>query len=128
MMDLFILFSFFYMIFWIVMLCKFAKKTGYGGWKLFVPVYSYYVLMKIAGLDIYWFLLSFVSALAIYMLYEYTFIVILFYLFALFISFVYCYSLARKFNKGIGYAFGIFLLNPIFMPILTFSKKCVYSK
>ena len=50
------------------------------------------------------------------------------YLLAFYVSFVYSYSLAKKFNKGIGFGLGIFLLNPIFMPILAFSNKCVYNK
>jgi len=50
------------------------------------------------------------------------------YLFAIVLNYYYCLSLARKFNKGIGFALGLFFLNPIFMAILTFSKKCVYNK
>ena len=128
MLDLFILFCFFYIIFYVVMLWKFAVKAGYDGWELFIPFYSNYVLMKIAGLDIYWYLLSLAPSLIIFMLYEYTIMIIFAYLLAFYVSFVYSYSLAKKFNKGIGFGLGIFLLNPIFMPILAFSNKCVYNK
>lgn len=128
MLDFIILFSVAYVIFSLVMLWQFAVKTGREGWKLYIPIYSNYVLFDIAGLDIYWFIISLVPVLAVYTLYEYTIIVVLSYVFSIFLSFFYCYSLAKKFNKGIGFTLGLFFLNPIFMAILTFDKKCIYQK
>ena len=59
MLELIILLSLAYIIFSCVMLWKFAVKTGRKGWELYIPIYSNYVLLKIAGLDIYWFILTF---------------------------------------------------------------------
>ena len=128
MMDLFILFCFFYIIFYVVVLWKVAVKAGYEGWELLIPIYSNYILMKIAGLDIYWFLASIFLGILTPLFEGYTIILILIYIFSLYVSFMYSYSLAKKFNKGLGFGLGIFLLNPIFMPILAFSNKCVYNK
>ena len=47
-------------------------------------------------------------------------------IFTLIIYFCFCHSLAGRFNKGLGYALGLFFLNPIFLAILTFNKKCYY--
>ena len=128
MLELIIYFCLAYVIFNLIMLWKFAVKTGREGWELYIPVYSNYVLLKIAGLDIYWFIMTLLPAVVVWLFKEYVILVILSYLFAMFVSFFYCMSLSRKFNKSIGFALGLFFLNPIFMAILTFSKKCVYNK
>ena len=36
-------------------------------------------------------------------------------------------ELAKKFNKTPGFAVGLLLLNPVFMAILAFDKKCVFG-
>lgn len=126
MLDLFILFCFFYIIFYAVVLWKIAVKAGYEGWELFIPIYSNYVLMKIAGLNFYWFLSSILLGILTPLFEGYTSILIIIYILSLYVSFMYSYSLAKKFNRGLGFGFGLFFLNFIFMPILAFSKKCVY--
>lgn len=128
MLEFFIYFCIAYVIFSLVTLWKFAVKTGREGWELYIPIYSYYVLFKIAGLDIYWFIMSLLPSVVIIIFSEYLILVVLSYFFAIFISFFYCISLSSRFNKGIGFAFGLLFLNPIFMIILTYSKKCIYNK
>ena len=91
MLEFIILFSIAYIIFSLVVLWKFAIKTGREGWELYIPIYSNYVLLKIAGLDIYWFIISLMPMIILYILNEYLFIIILSYLFSLLFSFFYCY-------------------------------------
>lgn len=127
-MDLMRLFILFYVIYALILLYEFSLKTGRKWYELYIPVYSYYVLFKIVGMDIYWFILSLMPGIFIYILHEYMILVVLSYIFAIFISLLFCYLMARKFDKGIWFALGLFFLNPIFMGILTFSKKCIYNK
>lgn len=117
-----------FIIFYYVVLWKFAVKVGRKGYELYIPIYSDYVLLSIAGMDIYWFIMVIITGMSISIFSEYTFIIILSFIFLLMLSFIYCIKLANKFNKGIGFAFGLFLLNPIFMTILALDNKCVYNK
>lgn len=117
-----------YIIFNLVVLWKFAKKTGNPGWSLYIPIYSNFVWCRIAGMETIWCILSFVPGIVTNMYPNNIGIYIASTIFSLVISFKFCHSLAQRFNKGIGYAIGLFLLNPIFLAILTFNKKCYYYK
>ena len=128
MLLLFILFYISCGIFWLVTLWKFAIKTGRKGWELYIPIYSNYVLLKIAGLNIYWFLITLLPLFVSVIFYEYPVIILLSIIPVIYVSFKYCSLLSKKFNKDIGFAFGLFLLNSIFMCILAFDKKCIYNK
>ena len=121
-------FSILLIIFYIVTLWKFAVKTGRPGWSLFIPIYSNYVWVSIAGMDSIWCLLSFVPSIVTRMYPDNYSISIAAYIFGMIVLFYFCRCLANRFNKGIGYAFGLFLLNPIFLAILTFNKKCYYYR
>lgn len=115
-----------YGIFYLIILWKFAVKTGRPGWGLYIPIYSNFVWCSIAGMDIIWCILSFAPSVVTYMYPGHMGISIIASVFSMIISFCFCHSLANRFNKGIGYAIGLFLLNPIFLAILTLNKKCIY--
>ena len=120
------IFSIASIIFYLVVLWKFATKTGRPGWSLYIPIYSNFVWCSIAGMETIWCLLSFAPSIVTYMYPENSGILLIASIFSLIISFVFCNSLAKRFNKGIGYTIGLFLLNPIFIAILTFNKRCIY--
>ena len=128
MLELVIYLCLIYFMFAMVLLWKFSVKTGGEGWELYIPIYSYYVLYKVAGLKSYWFSLYLILVMILLIFPENLIICGLVYLFAIAIHYYYCLSLAKKFNKGIGFAFGLLFLEPIFMAILTFSDKCIYNK
>lgn len=117
-----------YIIFYLVVLWKFATKTGRPGWSLYIPIYSNFVWCDIAGMDTIWCILSFAPSIVLYMYPGNIGVSIISSIFAMIISFCFCHSLATRFNKGIGYAIGLFLLNPIFLAILAFNKKCYYYR
>ena len=125
MLDFLIIFTIVYIIFNIVILWKFAVKTGRPSWSLFIPIYSNFVWCSIAGMDTIWCILSFAPSIVLYMYPENFGISIVSSIFSMIISFCFCHSLAQRFNKGIGYAIGLYLLNPI-IAILTLNKKCIY--
>ena len=128
MLELIYLFIIALTIFYYVVLWKFAVKADRKGYELYIPIYSDYVLLSIAGMDVYWFIMCIIAGMSISIFSEYSFMVILSFIFLLILSFIYCIKLANKFNKGIGFAFGLFFLNPIFMTILALDNKCVYNK
>lgn len=123
---MFSILSIIFSIFYLVVLWKFAVKTGRPGWSLYIPIYSTFVWVNIAGMDIIWCLLSFAPGIVLYMYPGNSSIALLSSIFSMIIYFCFCHSLAGRFNKGIGYALGLFFLNPIFLAILTFNKKCYY--
>ena len=76
------------------------QKAGRPLWEGFIPIYNYYVLLKIVGRPGWWLILYIVPFVNIV-------IIIIVY-----------YDLARSFGKGVGFAVGLFLLWFIFLPIL----------
>ena len=104
---------------------KMYKKAGKGGWECIVPVYGYWVLTEIAGLEWWWFLLaivdSIVSILGIDNLSTVANLV------SLFASFNIYYNIAIKFNKNKGTAVCAGIFSPIFVLIFGFSKSEVYD-
>ncbi len=86
----------------LVALWKIFTKAGKPGWAALVPIYNYYVLLKIAG-DPWWWLLGLMLPVV-------NFIV------RLFLGL----DLARAFGKGTKFGLGLILLNHIFVPILGF--------
>ena len=113
-------------IFYMVILWKFAVKTGRPGWSLYIPIYSNFVWCSIAGMDTVWCILSFAPTIVTKMYPGNIGISIISGVFSMIISFCFCHSLANRFGKGIGYAIGLFVLNPIFLAILTLNKRCIY--
>lgn len=128
MLEIITILSLTYIIFHSIVLWKFAVKAGKPGWSLFIPIYSNFVWCDIAGMDTIWCILSFAPNVVLHMYPGNANIVIISMIFSIIISFCFCHSLANRFNKGIGYAIGLFLLNPIFIAILTFNKRCYYYK
>lgn len=82
---------------------KIFSKAGQPGWAAIVPIYNIYVLMKVAGKPGWWVLLYFIPLV--------NFVVLIIALF----------GLAKAFGKGGGFALGLILLSPIFIPLLGFS-------
>ena len=101
------------------------KMFRKGGWECIVPVYGYWVLTEIAGLEWWWFLLAIADSILSILGIEYLAGVAN--LVSLFASFNIYYNIARRFNKdkGISVLAGIF--SGIFILIFGFSKKEVYN-
>lgn len=115
-------------IFYIVILWKFAIKTGRPGWSLFIPIYSNFVWCNIAKLEPIWCIFSFIPSIVLQMYPNNIGISIICCIFSIVVSFEFCYSLAERFDKGYLYAIGLLILNPIFITNLTLNKKCIYRE
>jgi hypothetical protein len=81
---------------------KVFVKAGHPGWASIVPFYNQYVLTQIVGRPILWFILLFVPCVNFVALFLIT------------------QDLAKSFGKSSGFGIGLFLLSPIFIPLLGF--------
>lgn len=88
--------------FFIACYWKIFTKAGQPGWAAIIPFYNIYVMLTIVGRPGWWLILMLIPCVNII-------VGILVYL-----------DLARVFGKGTGFAVGLILLTPIFIPILAF--------
>lgn len=79
-------------------------KAGRPGWEGIIPIYNYYVVLKIVGRPGWWLILYFIPFVNLIV----TIIVML--------------DLAKSYGKTIGFAVGLILLPFIFIPILGFGE------
>ena len=81
---------------------KVFTKAGEEGWKAIIPIYNYYVLLKIVGRPGWWLVLYLIPIVN------------------LIIAIIVLNDLSKSFGKGVGFTFGLFFLLPIFILILGF--------
>jgi len=83
---------------------KVFEKAGEPGWAAIIPIYNYFVILRIVGRPGWWFFLSFVPLVNII------------------IGFIVTNDLSKSFGKGIGFTLGLIFLGPIFWLILGFGE------
>lgn len=83
---------------------KVFEKADQPGWGAIIPIYNFYVMLKIGDNEWWWWLLIilFVPILNLYGIYK---------MFA---------GVSRAFGQGIGFALGLWFLGFIFWPLLGF--------
>jgi hypothetical protein len=102
------------LIFWIALLVtvvalwRVYAKAGEPGWAAIVPFYNGYVLVRIAGKPVVWFVLLFIPFVNIVA------------------AAVIGIEVARRFQRGVGFGIGLLLLPVVFYPILAFGDA-VYT-
>ncbi|MGP0032786.1 MAG: DUF5684 domain-containing protein [Acidimicrobiales bacterium] len=77
-------------------------KAGEEGWKAIIPIYNYYVVLKIVGRPGWWLILYFIPFVNIV------------------IDIVVLWDLTKSFGKTAGFTVGLFFLPFVFIPILGF--------
>jgi hypothetical protein len=77
-------------------------KAGRPGWATLIPIYNFFVILKIAGRPGWWLLLLIVPFVNIV------------------VAIITWIDIARAFGKGTGFGWGLALLGGIFVPILGF--------
>lgn len=83
---------------------KIFTKAGKPGWAAIVPIYNIVILLEIIGKPVWWivlFLIPFVNLIVAILMYV---------------------ELAKVFGKSTGFAIGLLLLSPIFLPMLAFGS------
>ena len=100
---------------------KIFKKAGLAGWEAFVPFYNTWCLVKISGLE-WWFFLIIIFPII-------TLKFPIMGLVSVAASFFAHYNLSIKFEKEpIGFALGLTFLPFVFYPILGFGKSTYKDK
>lgn len=87
---------------YVVAMWKIFAKAGQPGWAAIVPIYNTVVMLQISGRPVWWIIMFFIPFVNL--------------VFAILL----CVSLAKAFGKDGGFAVGLILLAPIFLPILAF--------
>jgi len=80
-------------------------KAGEPGWGMFVPIYNLYLVCKIAGRPEWWLILFFIPLVNVV------------------IWLIVSMDIAKGFSKGPGFGIGLWLLSPVFVPILGFGSS-----
>lgn len=88
---------------------KIYKKAGKGGWECLIPIYNIIVLLDIVKLPTWYVALLLVPFANIYVMFK------------MYIE------LAHKFGKSTGFGVLTVFFSVILLPILAFSKDCVYQ-
>jgi hypothetical protein len=97
-------------IFFIACIWKIYSKAGQPGWASIVPVYNWYILVKLINKPGWWLVLFFIPFV------NYVVLIIVH------------IQLAKAFGKGTGFGIGLILLPMIFLPMLAFgSAKYQYG-
>ena len=132
--GMYLIFAFVWWILQIIANWNIFTKSGEAGWKSLIPIYSDYVSYKIAWQTSYFWLnfilgilLSYVSNANLNESMFLSLIVILLKIALTVINIMYCVKLARAFGRGIGFAIGLILLQPIFLLILGFGSDQYYG-
>ncbi len=90
------------MVLTVAAMWKVFVKAGQPGWACLIPIYNLYILIKIADKPGWWLILYIIP------------------LVNLIVSGVVSIGIAEKFEKGVGFGFGLWILPFIFYPILGF--------
>lgn len=88
---------------------KTFTKAGQPGWAAIIPIYNFYILLKIVNRPWWWLLLMLIP------------------LVNLVIAIIVALDVAKAFGKGTGFGIGLVFLGFIFYPILGFSDA-TYTK
>lgn len=80
-------------------------KAGEEGWKAVIPIYNYFVLLKVVGRPGWWLLLYLVPIVNVV------------------IYIIVMNDLSKSFGHGAGFTVGLVLLNWIFLMILAFGSS-----
>ena len=83
---------------------KVFTKAGQPGWAVLIPIFNFYVLLKVAGKPGWWLILLLIPLVNVA------------------IAILTILAVCERFGKGVGFAVGLILLPFIFYPILGFGS------
>ena len=81
------------------------KKAGQPGWPALIPIYSFYIMLKVVGRPGWWWILFFVPVVG--------FVILI----------IVTNDLSKSFGHGVGFTLGLLFLSLIFYYILAFGSS-----
>lgn len=88
-------------VFMVASVWKVFVKAGEPGWACLIPIYNLFIFLKIIGRPWWWIILAVIPIISLVLL-------------------ITPFDLAKRFDKGVGFGFGLLFLGFIFYPILGF--------
>lgn len=115
-----------FVVFYLIGLSKLFKKAGKPGWAAIVPFYNTYILVEIAGLNWWWFLIAIIGI--VFKSSDSDGLEFVVSLASIAVNFFIFYNLGKKFKQN-PTTFGILgaFFEPFICMILGFSDKYVYD-
>lgn len=118
-------------ILYVVGLWKMFEKAGEAGWKSIIPVYNVYIEYKICWqTNIFWVFvgLSVLSGVLYSLGLNYAMMILIYLSYAItlinaVIRAVFYYNLSLAYGHGLGYFFGLYLFNSIFVILIGFGSS-----
>ena len=108
----------------VVSLWKIFTKAGQPGWAAIIPFYGNYVLVQVARLPVYYFIIMVIPSLLAIVKIKIPSPVDSFVGIITFIVYGFTmYNVSKQFGKGIGYTLGMIFLPFIFYPMLAFGDS-----
>lgn len=112
-------------------LWKMFTKANEAGWKALIPVYNFYILMKICWQPtMFWALIGcnigvcLFTWLGIYFSFTpWLYVALVLMIIAAVIRAVFYYNLSLAYGHGLGFFFGLYFLEPLFMIIIGFGSS-----
>lgn len=116
-----VLFAIAVRIVYFIGLWKLFKKAGKGGWEAIIPFYRTYVLIQIAGLNWWYFLIALSGTIVTVI--GLNSLVWLAYIATLAVNFFIFYNIAKKMKKSpVGFGVAAIFVSPILAMVLGYSK------
>ncbi len=114
-----------WLIFYVIGLWKLFQKAGKNGWEAIIPYYNNWVLVEIAGLQWWWFLIAIASSIiSIMKLDSLSFLGTIASVLA---NINIAYNLSKKFGKSTGWIVLTVFFGFITIPLLGYSKNDVWN-
>lgn len=113
------------LVIYFIGLWKLFQKCGYNGWEAIIPFYNSWILLKISGLNSWYYLL--IMANIICSLSGLEGLALIGNLASLVASFFMYYNISKKFHKDMFFTVLMFLFSGVMIPILGFGKNNVYD-
>lgn len=114
-----------WLVFYIIGMWKLYQKMGNAGWECIVPVYSTWVLVKNAGLNVYWFVIITASSIVSFFSND-SGLILLCSAATIITNICIYYNLSKKFNKDTNWLVLAVIFSGIVLPITGYSKTDEY--
>lgn len=115
-----------FLVVYLIGLSKLFKKANIAGWKAIVPFYNTYLLIEMAGLNWWYFLIKISGSIC--SIIGLSGVDVLCNLLSMAVNFFIFYNIAKKMNRNpIGFAVASIFVSPIVIMILGYSSSFVYD-
>ena len=114
-------------VFYYIGLWKMFKKAGKQGWESIIPIYNTWILVEIAGLKNYWFIISLAPTLGS-LITDNALLSWVFSIASLLANVAIVYNISKKFSKDTTWFILSIFFGGITLPLLGYSNRDNYDR